>query len=114
MEVCERSGVPAVGLFGESFGPMAELLARQAGIPRHRLSVFPGMLATASRQELADKARDVLTPEVMAALTDGQAEQAALAELTAAAQAKAGASAVKASEALLQVVFTGAIDEVQD
>jgi hypothetical protein len=112
MEVCEKAGVPAVGLFGEQFAPMAELLADQVGIPGHRLSVYPGMLATASRQQLADTARTVLTPEVIDGLTTSDAEAKAFAGLDGRATATAGATRSTAS--LLRTAFSGTLDEIQD
>ncbi len=69
MEVSERAGVPAVGIFGRDFLPMAELLAERSGLPLHRLAVYPGMMATDSIARLAEVARQALAPQVVRGLT---------------------------------------------
>src|SRR5271170_2000370 len=65
MEKIERADIVAVGIFGASFMALAELLADQVGIPRHRLAVYPGMMATASNEELVQTSARELTPQVI-------------------------------------------------
>ena len=101
MEASERAGVPAVGIFGASFRPMAEILAEQAGLPDHRLVAYPGVMATASVEELETVARTVLTPMIEHGLTADVDSGAAVA-------------AAPASGDALAVVFTGDLDAVQE
>jgi hypothetical protein len=101
MEAVERSGRPSIGIFGEAFGPMAKLLGRQIGLAEERLAIYPGMMATDSRDRLAAVARDVLTPMVVTGLTSGGAVS--------------GPSARPAAKTdQFAVAFSGSLDEVQD
>src|SRR5947208_252672 len=101
MEASERAGVPAVGIFGESFRPMAEILAEQAGLPDHRLIAYPGVMATAGGEQLETVAKSVLTPLVERGLTAEVEDRSAPAP-------------VAAGDGALTVVFTGDLDAVQD
>lgn len=101
MEAAERAGVPAVGIFGEAFAPMAHLLGRQAGLSEARMAVYPGMMATDSYERLEEVARRVLTPLVIEGLTGG--DNGGLAAHPAAP-----------SPAPLEVVFEGTLDEIED
>src|SRR5437868_4507055 len=100
MEASGRAGVPAVGIFGESFRPMAEILAEQAGLPDLRLIAYPGVMATAGDAQLEGVAKTVLTPLIERGLT------AEVVDRSSAAAAPDGEQ--------LTVVFTGDLDEVQD
>src|SRR3954463_6925435 len=101
MEASERAGVPAVGIFGESFRPMAEILAEQGGLPDHRLIAYPGVMATAADEQLERVAKTVLTPLIELGLTTGVEERST-------------AVSVSAPGGELTVVFTGDLDAVQD
>jgi hypothetical protein len=103
MEVSERAGVPAVGIFGRQFQPMAELLAERTGLPGHRLAVYPGMMATDSEARLAEVARSDLVPQVVHGLTG-----------TPAAGREAPLVDAGDPEAHRTIVFRGSLDEVQD
>src|SRR6187431_1861655 len=101
MEASERAGVPAVGIFGESFRPMAEILAEQAGLPDHRLIAYPGVMATAGDAQLETVAKTVLTPLVERGLTADVEDRSAV-------------QTAPATGSGLTVVFTGDLDAVQD
>src|SRR5689334_9158461 len=103
MEASERAGVPAVGIFGESFRPMAEILAEQAGLPDHRLIAYPGVMATAGDAQLEVVAKTVLTPLIERGLTEAIADRS-----------RAVDAAATAGGGDLTVVFTGDLDAVQD
>jgi hypothetical protein len=103
MEVSERAGVPAVGIFGREFLPMAQLLAERFGLPANRLAVYPGMMATDSADRLAEVARGQLTPQVVDGLT---AEPPT-------ATAESHVDTVD-SEAHRAVVFRGSLDQIQE
>jgi hypothetical protein len=104
MERCERSGVPAVGIFGEGFGRMAEMLAKQAGIPRRRLIVYPGMIATEGAEHLAEVSRQVLTPLVVEGVAPDED-----------ARAVEAAPAPRSDDGHAETVaFVGGLDEVQE
>jgi hypothetical protein len=103
MEVSERAGVPAVGIFGPAFLPLAQLLAERCGVPAERLAVYPGMMATDSEARLAETARREVTPQVV----DGF--------LTAATAPIASVGLPAADpDAHRAIVFRGSLDEVQD
>ncbi len=106
MEASERAGVPAVGIFGREFRPMAEVLAERSGLPGHRLAVYPGMLATEPDDGLLRTARTELTPQVARALTAPLPPREA-------APGTGPEPAGHSSEAP-PVVFSGSLDEVQD
>jgi hypothetical protein len=110
MEVSERAGVPAVGIFGRDFLPMAELLAERSGLPLHRLAVYPGMMATDSIARLAEVARQALAPQVVRGLT------ATAAGVSPAAVPSPAPRPDEASDpdAHRTVVFRGSLDEVQE
>jgi hypothetical protein len=103
MEACERAGVPAVGVFGQGFMPMAEFLGDQAGIPRRRLLGYPGMMATDREERLAEVARTVLAPLAIAGLVSDGSDAAP--EATAATSARAVSR---------QIAFRGTLDQVHD
>jgi hypothetical protein len=105
MEVVERSGIPAVGIFGEAFGPMARLLAGQIGIPEHRLAVYPGMMATDSQERLTSVARTILKDEVVRGFTFADGSNGKTAN---------GSTAATTVDAAFAVVFRGSLDEVED
>jgi hypothetical protein len=105
MEASERAGVPAVGIFGRDFRPMAEVLAERAGLPIERLVVYPGMMATESEARLAETARVELTPRVVGGLTWSPPPSRSPA-------APPGDARDSGSPAT--IVFRGALDEVQD
>jgi hypothetical protein len=113
MERCERAGVPAVGIFGEGFIRMAEILARQAGIPRRRLIVYPGMIATEAADRLVEVARTVLTPLVVAGIAPDDEEDAATALARPATPIVTG-DAPEEDATTSRPTFTGTLDAVQD
>src|SRR3954454_14627442 len=101
MEASERAGVPAVGIFGASFRPMAEILGEQAGLPDHRLIGYPGVMATAGGEQLTLVAQSVLTPLIERGLTHPL-------------EAPAAAATATAGDDGLVVIFSGELDEVHD
>jgi hypothetical protein len=103
MEVSERAGVPAVGIFGREFHPMARLLAERFGLPPNRLAVYPGMMATDSAARLAEVASGQLTPQVVDGLTSEPARAAAEPPFE-----------TVDSEAHRAVVFRGSLDQIQE
>ena len=105
MEVVERTGIPAVGIFGESFGPMAELLGEQAGLPRHRLAIYPGMMATASDQQLAETSVTHLTPQVVRGLLEVGDEQGSAAAIEAPSSE---------DDLAFEIVHRGDFDDIQE
>ena len=104
METSERAGVPAVGIIASAFHPMALLLAKQAGIARQRLSVYPGVIATDADDHLVEVARSVLTPEVLRGLTGVEA-----AEADAPTEGAGGEPRQR-----MPVAFRGGLDPVQE
>jgi hypothetical protein len=103
MEVSERAGVPAVGIFGPAFLPLAQLLAERSGVPAERLAVYPGMMATDSEARLAETARNEVTPQIVDAL------------LTAASAPVAPVAGPAGDlDAHRTIVFRGTLDQVQD
>jgi hypothetical protein len=103
MEVSERAGVPAVGIFGPAFLPLAQLLAERFGVPAERLAVYPGMMATDSEARLAETARKEVTPQVVEGF------------LTAASAPVAPVGRPAADlDAHRTIIFRGTLDQVQD
>jgi hypothetical protein len=103
MEVSERAGVPAVGIFGPAFLPLAQLLAERFGVPAERLAVYPGMMATDSEARLAETARREVTPQVVHGFLTAAPVPIAPAERPAADP-----------DAHRTIVYRGSLDEVQD
>lgn len=104
MAVVEHSGVPAVGIFGEAFRPMAALLAKQSGLSQDRLAIYPGMMATDPEAVLRERSRTALYPQVVQGLTTGGGAESAAEP----------SSNVQVSLVDLRPVFRGTFDEVQD
>lgn len=114
MEVVERSGRPAVGIFGEGFRTMAEFLADQAGVPRRRLAVYPGVMATASHEELAASAVGSLLPQVLGGLLGDGAGAGGAGAGSAGEGPSGGAAAPPAPSPAWEIVARGDLDEVTD
>src|SRR5579884_923100 len=68
MATIEQAGVPAVGIFGQGFHRLAELLAEQAGLPRHRLALYPQVMATQADEVLVEGVRRDLYPQLLRGL----------------------------------------------
>jgi hypothetical protein len=104
MQVVERSGRPAVGIFGEGFAPMARLLSAQMGLPVSRLAVYPGMMATASHDELRRTSVTDLYPQALR----GFLEEPEM------ARPAGGAPASPSQSPSIDIVNRGDLDEVTD
>ena len=101
MDVVERAGLPAVGIFGEGFKAMAEQLARLAGLPALRLAVYPGMMATSAIEQLVAVSRSDLTPQIIRGLlSDPQT-------------ISSGVESDKSRESLT-IIYRGDLDEIEE
>jgi hypothetical protein len=56
----EKAGVPTVAVITSAFTDSAALMARVCGLPGYRFAVVEHPISSATDEELADKARQVL------------------------------------------------------
>ncbi|HOM59346.1 MAG TPA: hypothetical protein PK770_05730, partial [Kiritimatiellia bacterium] len=96
----EHIGIPAVTIAAPAFVNQVYSTAINHGVPAPRAAVYPGAFAAHSPEELVRNTRDVVWPQIVAALTN-QITGAELAE-----RRKAGVSDPK------ERVFLGTVDEV--
>ena len=94
----EHEGIPAVMIAAPGFAEQAKLAAKTAGIPVPRVAVYPGAFSAHSREELLKNTREILWPQIVAALTGPFTED----ELKQSAKAEPDGG----------IVFTGDLDEV--
>jgi hypothetical protein len=114
MEVSEREGVPAVGIFGREFRRMAEVLAERSGLPYSRLAVYPGMLATEPEARLVQVAREELTGDVVRGLTDPLPPREPSTESTETESTEGERRSGIEAPAATTIVFRGGLDEVEE
>jgi hypothetical protein len=69
MATIETTGIPAVGIFGESFAPLARFMAKDRGLRLDRVAVYHGVIATDSDERFADQIVAGVLPQVLAGLT---------------------------------------------
>ena len=94
----EHEGLPSVMIAAPGFADQAKLAARTAGVPVPRVAVYPGAFSAHSRDELVKNTREILWPQIVAALTEKfSPEELKQAEKT---QAENG------------IVYSGNLDEV--
>jgi hypothetical protein len=96
----EYIGVPSVTIAGPGFVTQVYSTAVNNGVPAPRAATYPGAFATHTREELIRNTREVLWPQIVAALTQ---------PISAAETAERRKAAVGDAR---DVVFTGSIDEV--
>ena len=65
----EYEGLPSVMIAAPGFAEQAKLAAKTAGVPVPRVAVYPGAFSAHSREELVKNTREVLWPQIVAALT---------------------------------------------
>ncbi|MBQ9337006.1 MAG: hypothetical protein IJS14_06915 [Lentisphaeria bacterium] len=65
----EHEGLPSVMIAAPGFADQAKLAARTAGVPVPRVAVYPGAFSAHSRDELVKNTREILWPQIVAALT---------------------------------------------
>ena len=66
----EYLGIPSVIIAGPGFVEQAKYTARNNGVPVLRVAEYPGVFATHSSEELVRNTREVLWPQIVAALTN--------------------------------------------
>ena len=66
----EYLGIPSVIIAGPGFVEQAKYTARNNGVPVLRVAEYPGAFATHSSEELVRNTREVLWPQIVAALTN--------------------------------------------
>ena len=94
----EHEGLPSVMIAAPGFAEQAKLAARTGGVPVPRVAVYPGAFSAHSREELLKNTREILWPQIVAALTEKFTE----AELKQAEDPADG----------FEVVYSGNLDEV--
>ena len=65
----EYSGLPSVMIAAPGFTDQAKRAALTAGVPVPRVAEYPGAFSAHSREELLDNTRNILWPQIVAALT---------------------------------------------
>ncbi len=98
----EYAGVPAVVVGAEAFVPQIESTGYNRGVPVVRTAAYPGAFANDTTEEQQRKAREVLYPQIVTALTT----QLTQAEADRIAGAVAGVN-------YDDIVFTGSHERVQ-
>ena len=66
----EYEGIPAVMIAAPGFAEQAKLTAKTAGVMIPRIAVYPGAFSAHSREELLKNTREILWPQIIAALTE--------------------------------------------
>ena len=66
----EYEGLPSVMIAAPGFAEQATLAAKTAGVPIPRIAVYPGAFSAHSRGELVKNTREILWPQIVAALTE--------------------------------------------
>ena len=94
----EYEGIPAVMIAAPGFSDQAKRAAKTAGVPVPRVAVYPGAISAHSREELLKNTREILWPQIVAALTGKFTED----------ERKESEETAKDGE----LVFTGNLDEV--
>ena len=98
----EYVGIPAVVVGAEAFVPQIESTGYNRGVPVVRTAAYPGAFASDTTEEQERKAREILYPQIVTALTT----QITQAEIDRIAGAIAGVSHD-------DIVFTGSHERVQ-
>ena len=96
----EYLGIPSVIIAGPGFIEQAKCTARNNGVPVLRVAEYPGAFATHSPEELIRNTREVLWPQIVAALTTPISEE----------EQSAGLDGPKGD--IRDDVFYGTIDEI--
>lgn len=71
----EYEGLPSVMIAAPGFAEQAKLAAKTAGVPVLRVAVYPGAFSAHSRDELVKNTREILWPQIVAALTGKISEE---------------------------------------
>ena len=98
----EYAGVPAVVVGAEAFVPQIESTGFNRGVPVVRTAAYPGAFASDTTEEQQRKAREVLYPQIVTALTTEITQD----EIDRIAGAVAGAN-------YDDIVFTGSHERIQ-
>jgi hypothetical protein len=73
MAAIESSGVPAVGMFGVAFAPLARFMAKDRGLSEDRVAVYDGVIATDDDKRFNAEVIGGVLPQVIRALTTSKA-----------------------------------------
>ena len=96
----EVLGIPAVTIAGPGFVEQVYSTAVNNGVPAPRTATYPGAFAAHSREELIQNTREVLWPQIVAALTQPITAE----EVEARSKAAVGNAR--------DIVFAGTLDEI--
>src|SRR5688572_21527866 len=95
----ERAGVPTVAIVSSTFLKAAEAVAKGLGMSGLKIAQYPGMPMADSAETARKKARENLLPDVIAGLTASDTQTQA---------------PIEEEHELRDIVFRGALDEVND
>jgi hypothetical protein len=100
--IAEKAGVTAVTIASTGFLIQANAIGRALGIPHVPIVEYPGTIPMDTETTIRGKAREILSPGVIAGLSGDRDDQ------------QADAARVEAEPAPRQIVFSGDYDAVQD
>ena len=98
----EYLGIPSVIIAGPGFVDQAKYTALNNGVPVMRVAQYPGAFATHTAEELIQKTREILWPQIVEALTKPISEE----------ERSAGVSGNKGD--IRDDAFFGTLDEIND